>query len=226
MSKENKKYRRRKRKKEGLHLYNRAKELKELLLQIPEFQEAIYEEGILKDLRFTFSYQNETFVLIYKFDYSNPRLYRKRKDGYLTEVKKYIIPKEIKQKKEHITEQIKQINSKYYPFIPNDSFQIGNTIFKTKFLSEYATNNKIIDYIVITFEVLVDGQKHDVLELGFLKENQQWKIEKEYYDDSIKNQHIHVPITLFKKEILKQINAFEKSDEILDVVDLFLKRTE
>lgn len=207
-------------------MYNRVNDLKNMLKQIPEFQEAIYDEGILRDLRFNFSYQNEIFVLIYKFDYSNPRLYRKKKDGYLHEIKKYIIPKEIKQKTEEITKKIKTVNDTYYPFIPNDVMNIGNISFKTKFLNEYVERQKFIDYIAVTIEMIENNTKINTLELGIIKKENKWEIDKDVSDSNIEYTKKQMYVSLLQKELLKKLQGFETDIKIVEVVDLFLKRTE
>lgn len=208
-------------------MYNRAEELKKLLNAIPEFNEAIYDDGILRDIRFKFEYFNEKFLYIYKFDYSNPRLYRLKKDNILNEVKDFIIPKEIKQKIISIHDSIECFQKKYFPLIPNQKYEIGRIIFKTKFLNEYANNQKEINFISTTFEILIGEEMVNQIELEFIKEDKKWIILKDNLVDEKNYLAIQTSLAIFKNELLKKINDFEtKEIDILEMAKIYLKRTE
>lgn len=208
-------------------MYNRVEELKELLSKIEEFNNAIYDEGILKDIRFKFKYHNETFLLVYKLDYSNPRLYLVKKDKVLTEVKEFIIPKTIKTRIDEITNKISDFNMNYYPLIPGHEYKVGAITFQSKFFNEYANKHKTIDFLSNTYNVFFEKEKINEVEILFSKKQNEWGIEKVIVSENDTRQQIIANLSIFENEIIKKLNQFEqKEDLLMQATDLFLKGTE
>ncbi|PGK51103.1 hypothetical protein CN918_25270 [Priestia megaterium] len=205
-------------------MYKRSEELKSVLDSIPEFSDAIYDEGILRDIRFKFIYQNETFLLIYKFDYTTPRLYRIRKDKLLTETKDVIVPKEIKQKIDEITTNLQAVNGAYYPLVPGQKKQTGSVVFVSKYLNEYANADRIIDYISTTYKVYVNDEKVNEVEMSYLKKTKGWVLEKEKIQDEENGDVIRANLSIFQNDIENRLNKFEETEDLLmKAADLFLK---
>jgi len=205
-------------------VYKRAEELKSVLDSIPEFSDAIYDDGILRDIRFKFIYQNVTFLLIYKFDYGNPRLYRVRKDKLLTETKDVIVPKEIKQKIGEITEKLKQVNGAYYPLVPGQKTQTGSVTFTSRYLNEYANAERIIDYICVTYTVQANNENVNEVEMSFIKNPKGWYLEKEKIQNPENGDIIRANLSIFQNDIENRLNKFEETEDLLmKAADLFLK---
>jgi len=190
-------------------MYKRNKTLEILLKKTEEFESAIYDNGNVRDIRFLFPFQQEKFFLVYPYDYSTPFIYRKTKNKMLKGVRDFTVPPNVKARVNEVSDSIKQLNQKYYPFIPNDQLRMGIFSFKSVNLNEIKDKEGNITNISVVYDILLREEKVNSVTLDFIKVYNGWKLKREQIENKKEEKKIIASLSIFEQKLLKVLNEIE-----------------